>query len=443
MGAIVGILIVIGLTVAGISTFIDARVHGDVPIVGWLLLVVPLLVVGWIARVVYRAIVIRGDFLRRLQYHGGAKEALAAISVVALVVGGLHFGIQAAYQSQRPSAELTAALAPACSGAAVPGAGTVEAPGTTSNHLVLLSTDGTEHPWTGYPPMAWRPLTLDDAEFVACVSPETTYRQIEVCSYTNGPAITRYSANRDVKVVEAATGRTVASYTMTDNPRACGQTEQRDVTELRGDVGWADFQERSTSIVETGSYHYAEASSGPTSQPLPTGAERTPTTLVSPVPTQKPILTPKPGDGYGSRDRPVPLDTAFVVDDWKVTIDRVMANANQAIVRANRLNDPPAGGHQYYMISVTAMYVGSGSTNLDSSFSMRAMGKLGVEYSTFENSCGVPPDPEIEISDPTLQTGGTISGWAACWEIDKDDANSLQMVMKPLTTDEEVWFDLR
>ncbi len=442
MGATLGILIVIGLAAAGLGTLIDARVHGDPPVVGWLLLVIPLLVVAWIARAVYRAIVIRGDSLRRLQYHGGSKEALAAISVVALVVGGLHFGIQAAYQSQRPGAELTAALAPACSGVAVAGAGAVAAPGTAANHLVVLSSDGTEHAWTGYPPMAWRPLTLDDAEFVACISPETTYTQIQVCSYSNGPAITRYSANRDVKVVEAATGRTIASFTLSDNPRACGQTEKRDLTELRGDVGWADFQERATTIVETGSYHYTEASGEPTVAPQPTIASGTPLTPVSPEPTEQSKSTAKPGTGYGSRDLPVPLGTEFVVDGWRVTIDRVMANANQAMARANRFNDPPAAGHQYYMISVTAKFVGSGSDNLHASFSMRAMGQLAVEYSTFENSCGVPPDPEIEISDPTVHSGGIISGWAACWEIDKEDAGSLQMVMKPFTTDEEVWFAL-
>ena len=38
-----------------------------------------------------------------------------------------------------------------------------------------------------------------------------------------------------------------------------------------------------------------------------------------------------------------------------------------------------------------------------------------------DNSCGVPPDPNIELFDPEVFQGGSVSGNAACWNASTSD----------------------
>jgi hypothetical protein len=95
------------------------------------------------------------------------------------------------------------------------------------------------------------------------------------------------------------------------------------------------------------------------------------------------------------------------------------------------------------MIAVTATYQGSGSSRLDSGFSMRAVGASAVVYTTFTNSCGVLPQPNLALDDPEAFTGGVVSGNAACWAITSSDAESLRMFYQPLAGDTRTWFALR
>ena len=121
----------------------------------------------------------------------------------------------------------------------------------------------------------------------------------------------------------------------------------------------------------------------------------------------------------------------------------VYPNATDPVLAANMFNDPPAAGNQFFMIAVTATYSGPGSSKLDSGFAMRAVGASQVQYTTFSNSCGVLPKPEIYVDAPTVFSGGTISGNAACWQVRSSDASSLVMSFEPLVSNKVTWFALR
>jgi hypothetical protein len=133
-----------------------------------------------------------------------------------------------------------------------------------------------------------------------------------------------------------------------------------------------------------------------------------------------------------------------VGNGWIVTVTGVAADAWPSIQAANMFNDPPEAGRQFFMISVTATYRGSGSSRLNSSFAMRSVGRAtGVAYTTFNNSCGVLPEPNLKLDDPEVFSGGTISGNAACWSIASADAGSLVMFYDGFGSDKRTWFALR
>jgi hypothetical protein len=166
--------------------------------------------------------------------------------------------------------------------------------------------------------------------------------------------------------------------------------------------------------------------------------------VLRPAPPAPPAPPPPPPPPLGSRDNPIPLgQSAPVGNGWTVTVTGVVPDATAQILAANQFNDPPAAGNQFFMISASGTYNGSGSSRLDSGFSMRAVGASQVAYTTFDNSCGVLPEPNLELDDPQVFAGGTVSGNAACWQIRSSDASSLVMFYRPFLEDQMTWFALR
>jgi HEAT repeat protein len=144
----------------------------------------------------------------------------------------------------------------------------------------------------------------------------------------------------------------------------------------------------------------------------------------------------------GSRENPLPMQKYSVTssDGWKITVMSVIPNATSMVLNENMFNDPPKEGHQFFLAKVRACYTGQGSDRFDGSFRLRAVGASNVAYSTFENSCGVIPNP---ISDAEVFTGGCIEGYIG-WEIRSIDAKSLVMYDSPLSfgNTERVYFQL-
>jgi hypothetical protein len=247
LAALFGILVLLGLTILGIGELVAAQAHGEWPGFALILLAIPLAIVARIP------IAIGEHTIRGWQYGGGRGQKWAVGLLVWIVAAGGAVGIaQLTVPSQRPDAQLVAAVRPACAGQAIAGAGALDRSGARVNHLIVLDTDGNEHPWTGYPPMAWRPPDLADTELVACISADEIKTEIQVCQYVNGPPIHRYRISRQVRLVEAATGRVIHQATVSDDPRACGHTESRDLTELSGDVTWDDVAEHCRSFIDPG-----------------------------------------------------------------------------------------------------------------------------------------------------------------------------------------------
>ena len=161
------------------------------------------------------------------------------------------------------------------------------------------------------------------------------------------------------------------------------------------------------------------------------------------IPPPPPPSPPPPP--VGSLENPVPLGQAAQIGDgWTVTVTQVVPDATQQVLAANQFNDPPPAGYQDFMMAVTATYNGTGSSNLDSGFTFRSVGASKVAYTTFDQpTCGVLPEPDIDLNDPQVFSGGTISGNAACWVVKNSDASSLVMFAHRFLADNEVFFALR
>jgi hypothetical protein len=148
-----------------------------------------------------------------------------------------------------PGTELIRALGPACIRRPVVGPAAFDSTG--ANHAVVLDSVGRQSNWTELAPLAWKPATLADAQLVACIGEEER-ALIETCQYTGGSPVRRYQADRKVRLMEAVSGDPVATFTVSDYPRACAASEVTSLTSLVGEVTWTMVQERLSPIVDSG-----------------------------------------------------------------------------------------------------------------------------------------------------------------------------------------------
>jgi hypothetical protein len=130
----------------------------------------------------------------------------------------------------------------------------------------------------------------------------------------------------------------------------------------------------------------------------------------------------------GTRESPISLGQATRVGDWTMHVTSVVPNAIDAIMAENQFNDPPAPGHQFFMVTLEMTYGGSTSGDAYSDFSYDALGPSNVVYEEFQAGCGVIPS---DISDSgEAFPGGVVSG-NVCWSVTPEDAAALQMVLTP------------
>jgi hypothetical protein len=137
------------------------------------------------------------------------------------------------------------------------------------------------------------------------------------------------------------------------------------------------------------------------------------------------------GADVGTRENPVPFGTAADLGDgWQIKVLRVVPDATNMVLKEDPFNKQPKLGNQFFIVTVEAKYTGSGASNFNGLFRLRAVGPSALSYSTFENSPGVIPDP---LPNSDVFAGGVITGNIG-WQIRSSDSDSLLMYDKPLNS---------
>lgn len=106
----------------------------------------------------------------------------------------------------------------------------------------------------------------------------------------------------------------------------------------------------------------------------------------------------------GSRDNPLPIGEAVSNQDWQVTLG-APREATAEVAGTNQFNNSPKPGMEYWIVPVTATYIGNATGNL--MFGIRVQ-FVGSDNRTYSDPCGVIPDPLSNVGD--LYRGGTARG---------------------------------
>ncbi|GGK65299.1 hypothetical protein [Nocardia camponoti] len=138
------------------------------------------------------------------------------------------------------------------------------------------------------------------------------------------------------------------------------------------------------------------------------------------------------GGKLGSKDKPVPLGDTFAVGKaWKVSIVSVNPNATATVLAENQFNDPPKAGNQFVIINTTAQYVGDDTASPWLDLDYKFLGSKGNTYSTYDDSCGVIPEPLDDVSE--LYPDATATG-NVCFSVPTDQIGGGKIVVEDDTT---------
>lgn len=129
---------------------------------------------------------------------------------------------------------------------------------------------------------------------------------------------------------------------------------------------------------------------------------------------------------------PVPLgQQATLADSWTFSISSVDFNAGSTIVASNPRNTLPASGLVDVLVGIDAKYSGVGTSRFDTNGTLYAIGAQNEVYSNSANTCGSLPATNLALQDPLTSPGGTISGFAVCFQVPANDASSLVLFANP------------
>jgi hypothetical protein len=109
-------------------------------------------------------------------------------------------------------------------------------------------------------------------------------------------------------------------------------------------------------------------------------------------------------DSKGSRENPLPIGETVSNQDWQVTLG-APREAWSEIAATNQFNEPPKSGMEYWIVPVTATYKGDKTGS--PTFGIRVK-FVGSDNRTYEDPCGVIPDPISGVGD--LYRGGQAKG---------------------------------
>lgn len=144
-----------------------------------------------------------------------------------------------------------------------------------------------------------------------------------------------------------------------------------------------------------------------------------------------------------SRENPVPVGEVGTVGDYEVSVISVEPNADEIVI-ADGISEPPTEGNQYFMVRIAITYVGSTAGNPGVELNPQAVGELSTSYTWFNNMCGYGSFEDTLILATELFEGGS-GEYNVCWQIDREDADSLVMYIESNVdfNADPVWFSLR
>jgi hypothetical protein len=161
------------------------------------------------------------------------------------------------------------------------------------------------------------------------------------------------------------------------------------------------------------------------------------------LPASKTVTATRQPPLAGSRTNPIPLNSpGSLGNGWTLTVTSVNPDATSAILAADPANAAPVAGNRYVLVTVTAAYNGPGSSHLTPATGFRAMGASNVEHTTSNSFCGELPPPNLDLTNPLVQSGGSVSGYAACWMVSAAEVPKLELYYQPLLATSAVWFAL-
>lgn len=128
-----------------------------------------------------------------------------------------------------------------------------------------------------------------------------------------------------------------------------------------------------------------------------------------PISPDDPGLAPstEPADGAeGSRENPYPVGTTVTGEEWEVTLGEPR-EAWAEIEAESECNEPPAEGMEYWLVPVSATYVGAetGLPGVDLTVAF-----VGADARTYDDRCGYGQIPDELDGLAELYPGGTTEG---------------------------------
>jgi len=136
--------------------------------------------------------------------------------------------------------------------------------------------------------------------------------------------------------------------------------------------------------------------------------------------TLAPTPTPEP---VGTRENPISFGEEVNIGDWTFVVTDVVSDATELVLAESQINEPPAEGRQYTLITMAVTYNGKGSASLSSSVQVQAVGESNVAYDYRDGCSYVIPNP---LPSTEVFEGGTLTG-NICWSVRAEDVDSLVM----------------
>lgn len=172
-----------------------------------------------------------------------------------------------------------------------------------------------------------------------------------------------------------------------------------------------------------------------TQDPAQSTTPQAPDPAPTPPAQQEPVAPPE-ASTLGTRENPAPFGATARIGDWEVTLLSADQDGESRVLAANMFNDPAGEGFRYVVIEASAQYVGSDSGDPFWDLSWKLLGNRG---NTFDETCGVIPDP-LRDGGETFP-GGVVTG-NICVKAAEDQLAGSTVIVEGLFRESRTFFSL-